>query len=138
MLALYIFAIDLVSSSDEGLCLRCHYMHSQHFPDLKLHDYIVSTTSLDRTQSTDNQHTSMAHSSQPAPSTSISTQRCCFCSELFGGHSVSATRPLPSNIGGLESLRQACAVREPQTELECALASQWITGTYASIVLSNF
>ena len=107
--------IDLLSSPDNGLCLRCHYMHSQHYPDLKLIDYITSTSSPESRQS----------SSQPLPS-SPTPQRCNFCSESFSSsHSSLLTRPFPS---GLASLREVCAVREPQTELECSLTSQWITG----------
>lgn len=106
---------DLLSSSKDDLCLRCHYVHNQHFPDLKLADYITSTSSPD---------------SRPSPSPSLpppSLQRCSFCSEPFSDHLATLTQLLPS---GLASLREVCAMREPQTELECSLASQWISGTF--------
>lgn len=108
---IFLVHTDLLSSPENGLCLRCHYVHNQHFPDLKIVNYMTSPSPPD---------------SQHPPSPSPSPRRCSFCSEPFQGHSAALTRPLPS---GLASLREACAFREPQTELECSLASQWITGT---------
>jgi hypothetical protein len=97
---------DLLSPREDGLCLQCHYMHSQHFPNLKISDYMTSTSSLDI---------------QPPPS----LQHCSFCSEPFSGSLTASSSPLTS---GLASLREVCGVRAPQTELECSLASKWTTG----------
>ena len=119
------FAADLLSPPDlDGLCLRCHYVHSQHFPDLRLTDYTMPIMPRGTSPSL-----SPSLSSSTAPSLSLpSTERCSFCSEPFRGHLSAVTQPLPS---GLASLREMCAVREPQTELECLLISQWITGIYS-------
>lgn len=115
------FAADLLSPPDlDGLCLRCHYVHSQHFPDLRLTDYMTPIVPRGTSPSL-----------SPSTSTSLSlssAERCRFCSEPFRGHLSAVTQPLPS---GLASLREMCAVREPQTELECLLTSQWITGIYS-------
>ena len=102
----FLVCTDLVSSPEDGLCLRCHYMHSQHFPNLKITDYMTSTSSS---------------GSRPPPLPPL--QRCSFCSEPFGSLAVSSS-PLTSD---LVSLREVCVVREPQSELECSLASKWIT-----------
>lgn len=100
---------DLVSVPKE-LCLCCHHVHTQHFPELDISQYLqtdMGATNLDSGQN----------------------QRCTFCHELMNPRIPAQTKPLTSGGGsGLDSLRLACAVRPPQNELEFSLAGGWIVG----------
>ena len=103
---------DLVSAPRD-LCLGCHRVHTQHFPELDISQYFqtdVTTTNMDN---------------------NAANQRCSFCHELMNPKMPSQTRPLTSAAGGgsgLDSLRRACAVRSPQNELEFSLVGGWAVG----------
>lgn len=105
--------VDLVSAPKE-LCLFCHRVHTQNFPELDISQYMQSYSPADMADSNLDcgQH-----------------QRCSFCHELMNTRIPAQTQPLTSADGsGLDSLRVACAVRLPQNDLEFSLAGGWTVG----------
>lgn len=109
---------DLVHSP-KHLCFNCHYVHTQHFSELDIDQYSLSEPTAAVTPcSCDSEAILSGHDE---------TQHCTFCSDVLN---PTRTKPLTSAVGGsgLDSLRVACAVREPQNELEYSLVSGWPMG----------
>ena len=105
------FSTDLLTAP-KLLCFNCYYVHTQHFPQLDIEQYLTSETSDNCCVSTSDQ------------------TRCRFCSIVLNRSlpSQPASKPPLTSDSGLESLREACSVREPQNELEFSLVRGWMMG----------
>ena len=109
------FSTDLLAAP-KHVCFNCHFVHTQHFPQLDIEQYCTA-------ESSDN----------CCVSTSDHRPRCRFCSDVLSCSLESLpsrqVTKQPLTLGsGLDSLREMCAVREPQNELEFSLVSGWTMG----------